>query len=617
MSQRIRVFPLALLLAAAAACGAERTTVLARVRQQAGAALSSLQSEMKSWVAAVRTQVTNLRTSVDQGAQGVTQAGRQSVTELSNTASLLGRQASQQVHSGLTFAARELVPVGEAGGAKPEAAVTAFVATPIAEPGFLRQNDIAVAWNTTTGGRPIRRSLLLDDNLLLENAANDLYALDPLNGIADWIFPLPGASMYDYDTDEKSIVVVVDDVLYELDRDVGLPRRRTILPFPSSAQPYILGDSLIFASAEDRIYSLNRETRVREWSYLATSHIAAGLAARVNTVYYAQTNGKVFAYQPGSRKPQWDYEADDAIVVSLVVDGDNLYFPADDLFVHALNRLGGFRVWKFPTRGKVTQPIWVTKDTVGFAANGDGFYLVDRTKGQQLLYVQGAGWPVAVGQKNLYLEGPDQTILCVNRTTGKEVWRVSAKPFTCFVRNTDTDHIYLVTDQGQVYSFYLRGDHIERKVKEGPKPGVPKGLPGEEPGVPSAKGAPKLTPKIAPKPAPKKAAPAEKEGVGEGEKEKVEPAEPEVQPKVKAKTKAKAKAAEEGIEEEEPAPKKAAKEEVLDDETKKAREALEKAVEAEPKDDGAKDDGAKDEKEEAPPAKKKAAKAAEKGADDF
>jgi outer membrane protein assembly factor BamB len=615
MMKRTTAFPLALLLAATAAWGAERTTLLARVRQQAGAAVRSLQSEVKSWMAAVRTQMNGLRTSVDQSAQSVTRSGRQSVAQLKGTVGQLGRDASQQVHSGLTLVAREFVPVGEKGAAKAEAVVTAFVTTPVAEPSFLRRNDIAVAWNTTTGGRPIRRSMLLDDNLLLENTADDVYALAPLNGITSWIFPLAGPSMYDYRADEKAIVVVVDDVLYELDRDIGLPRRRTILPFPSASQPFIHGDSILLSSAEDRLYSLDRETRVREWSYLTADHVVAGLAAKANTVYYAQTNGKVFAYQAGSRKPQWEYEADDAIHVSLLVEGDNLYLSADDLFVHALNRLGGFRVWKFPTRGKVTQPVWVTKDIVGFAADGDGFYAADRTKGQQLFYVPGAGWPVAIGQKNLYLPGPDQTLLCVNRTTGKEVWRVSAKPFTHFVRNTETDHIYLVTEQGQVYAFYLRGDHVERKVKEAPKPVVPKGLPGEEPPLPGVKGAPKTTPKIAPKPAPKKAPAGDEPGeVKEREEEKEPPTEIEVKPKPKAK--AKAKEVEEDLDKEEPAPKKAAKEEVLDDETKKAREALEKAVEAEPE---PKEEGdMKEKEEEAPPAKKKAGKAeTKKEADDF
>jgi outer membrane protein assembly factor BamB len=584
--KRPPVFWLALLLAAATARGAEHATLLARVRQQTRAALRSVGDEVKSWMGAMHNHVAGVRRGVESGAASVRDAGRQSADEVKNVAGYLGRETTRNLHDGLTVVAREFVPVGERATIRPTTVTTAAVSSPVAEPVFLRRYDLQLAWRITTGGRPIRRSLLLDDNLLLEDVSNTIYALNAHNGITSWVFPLPAPSQYDYDTDDQVIAIIANDVLYELDRDVGLPRRRTVLPFATASQPTLRGKSIILSSADDRLYSLNREDRTREWSHLASDHVLAGIATQAGTVYYAQTDGKVYGYVPGSRKPLWEYKADDTILVALVVEGDNLLFPAHDLFVHSINRLGGFRTWKFPTRGRVTQPVWAEKETVYFSADGDGFYAVSREKGEQLWYLGGAKWPVAIGQKNIYLEGPDQSILCVDRATGKELWRVSAKPFVHFVRNTDTDHIYLVTDVGQVYAFYVRGDHVEKKVKEGPKPPVPPKPPGvEEPLRIPPKAGPKVTP---PKPAPKKAAP--KEEVEEEEK-----------PKPKPKAKAKVQPEEE---EEKPVPKKkAAKEEELDEETKKAREALEKAAKEEP------------EEEEEKPAKEKApAKKAAKGA---
>lgn len=466
--KRTASLSLVLLLAASVAFGAQRKTLLKRVRQQTGSAFHSIGREMKSWMATMRRQVTGLRRGITQGAKSITTAGRRSADQLKGTFGYLSQQTRRHLHSGMTLVAREFVPVGEEAAVRPVTTVAVAVQSPVAEPVFLRRYDIVLAWHITTGGRPVRRSHLLDENLLLEDTGNDIYALNPRNGIANWVFPLPAPSMYPYVADAEAIAVIVNDVLYELDRDVGLPRRRFVLPFPTAARPALRGKSIIIASADDRLRSLQRETRVRDWTYLVTDHIRAGIAVAANTVYYAQTDGKVFAYQPGRRKPLWEYKADDTILVTLVVEGNNLYFPAHDLFVHALNRFGGFRIWKFPVRGKVTQPVWVEQETIYFSADGDGFYAVDRDKGEMLWHVPGAKWPVAVGQKNIYLEGPNRTLLAVDRDTGKEVWRISAKPFTHFVRNTTTDHIYLVTERGQVYAFYLRGDHIEKKKIEKP-----------------------------------------------------------------------------------------------------------------------------------------------------
>ncbi len=473
--KRTALLPLVLLLIAPAAPGAARKTLMKRARQQAHAAVKSVGRELKSWMAAMRGHVGGIRKGIAQSADSVTDAGARGIEEIKDTMGTLGRQTRQQVHKGMTAVAREFVPVGERVTVRPETTVAETVESPIGEPAFLRRYDIELAWQINLAGRPIRRSMVMENQLVLEDAGADVYALSARNGIANWVFPLPAESQYDFAADEDAIIVIAKDTLYDLDLDVGLPRNRFVLPFPSSCRPAIHGDSVVLASADDRLYSLNRETRVREWSFLAADHILAGMVVRANTVYYAQVDGQVFAYPPGSRRPLWQYKADDAVLVTLAAEGDNLYFPARDLFVHALNRLGGFRVWKFPVRGQVTQPVWTTEETVYFAADGDGFYAVSREEGEMLWNVPGARWPVAVGQKNIYLEGPDQSLLAVSRDTGKQVWSVSAKPFTYFVRNTRTDYIYLVTDAGQVYAFYLRGDHLEEKKEEKPplRPPVP------------------------------------------------------------------------------------------------------------------------------------------------
>ncbi|NQT53799.1 PQQ-binding-like beta-propeller repeat protein [bacterium] len=304
--KRSRVLPLVLLLAASVSTGATRTTVMHRVRQQSAAALRSIREEVKSWMAVMRRGATGTRKGIAGAGASITRGGRQAIDGVKGTAQYLGRETRRQVHDTMTLVAREFVPVGERATVRAESTAPMAVPSPISEPAFLRAHDIQLAWHITTAGRDIRQSLLMDDNLLLEDLGNDIYALDPRNGIANWVFPLPARSMYDLTEGDETIAVVANDVLYDLDRDVGLPRIRFVLPFPTASQPALYGDSVILGSADDRIYSLNRKDRTREWSYLATGHVFAGVAVKANTVYFGQTNGKVFAYQPGSRRPMWE-----------------------------------------------------------------------------------------------------------------------------------------------------------------------------------------------------------------------------------------------------------------------------------------------------------------------
>ena len=92
---------------------------------------------------------------------------------------------------------------------------------------------------------------------------------------------------------------------------------------------------------------------------------------------------------------------------------------------------------------------------------------------------------------------------------------MSAKPFTHFVRNTETDHFYLVTDRGHVYAFYVRGDHLE--VKKPPKP--PR-EPGdvEEPAV-ERPAEPEVRPPAEPETPVEPAVPGEPKKPGEEEEE--------------------------------------------------------------------------------------------------
>jgi len=576
MTKRIVGFSLVLWLAAAVALAAERPSLIDQVRTFAGQAVQSIGQQIDKTVDTLRKGANDVAHDVPKGLSDLVEGGRKGIASGANAAGDAWKTAVQQGHTALSTVTGEIAPVGTAPVAKTAAAAARQIDSPILSPAFLRGHDILLAWNISTSGRAFRQSAVLPDRVLFEDKGNDLYSFDPRNGIVQWVYPLPGPSEGGiYRTDPNVVYVLAQDTLFELDRAIGLPRRRIVFQFPVASGPTVQENHVAISGLDRRIYAINRETRVKEWTFVPPDIVESAPAVAPNMVYAGDVGGKLTAYSPAERRIQWTYRAADAIRVPLLMYEDDIFFASEDLNVQSVNRFGGLLAWRYPVKGQVRQQPWVEGDRVYFSADDDALYAVSREKGDLIWRVPNGGWPVASGKSNLYIQGPDQEIWCLDRDTGARRWAVSAKPFTYVVRNSDSDHIYLCTDQGEIYALYLRGDHIERKVAPPDKIAPKKGT-GPEPEA--VEGAPKATtPKVAPKPpAPRpKATPKvvkkaeEGEEVKEPAKEKAEPAVEPKQPAEKEKAaekqpafKSKAPAGEKTpAEEEEEAEKKAGKKE--------------------------------------------------------
>ncbi|MFP4057843.1 MAG: PQQ-binding-like beta-propeller repeat protein [Candidatus Brocadiia bacterium] len=460
-----------LLLAASSARAAQEPTWVDQVRIQVGKAVKTFGREVGSWMTAVRGGIGQARKGVRKGYRDLVEAGQEGMAELRQGAQFAFAKTSKGARTVVDTVVAVAGPVGTA-PTRPRAVATGKLESPILDPLFLRTQDIVLAWNLGTEGGAFRRSMVLEDRLLIENAAHDLYSFEPRNGIVQWAFPLPEASQCPYEPREDLIFVTASDTLYELDRQVGRPRSKFVFPTPVASEASFIDNLVVVASWDRRVYAFNRENRVREWTFLPPDIALAGIVLAPNMAYIADIGGKLTAYSPPDRRTVWTYQVDDAIRVPILMYDNHIIFPAEDLYVHCVNRFGGFRAWKFPLRGFVKDQPWVTDQRVYFSAEGDAFYAVTREESDLVWKVPNGGWPVAVGQQNIYIQGPDREIWCIDRQTGAKQWAVSAKPFTYFVRNTRSDRIYLGTDRGELYALYLRGDHLEPEAEkpEGPPP---------------------------------------------------------------------------------------------------------------------------------------------------
>lgn len=502
----------ALLLAASAALGAEQApaTWIDQVRNFTVRSLKDIGGEIKSVVATMHRGMAGLKDDTAKGLRAITREGRRGLDSASKSISHAAGTVFRETHETFLLTGRTLVPGVATKPRARSAAVTRTLQSPILQPYFLRGHDILLAWHLDTGDRPIRTSAMFEDRLLLETDDHDLYSFQPASGILQWLYNLPAASQSGYVEDPQNVICVSKDIYYELDKTVGRPRRRIVLPFPASNPPALRGEvEVLLNSWERRIIALNRDTRVREWSYAPETNVVGAVAVAPDLIYIADVAGNLVCYSVPAKQERWTYKAHDAFRVTpifhLVGDHRDVIVPAEDLFVHCVNRFSGLAHWKYPVQGPVSRPVWADGDVVCFSADGDAFYAVSAKDGKLLWRCPRGGWPVAIGRENLYLQGPDQEVWCLDRKTGEKRWAVSAKPFVYFVHNTVNDHIYLCTEEGEVYAFYLRGDHIEKaapppekkpkakgKGVEAPEPG---GLePSERPATKPKMPTPRLRP---------------------------------------------------------------------------------------------------------------------------
>lgn len=472
-------FALALLASAALGAAEPRRTWIDEVRFHALHNLRLVGRNIESLATSVRRTMTGLKDDTAKTFTDITREGRRGVAAAGKALSQTSESAYRATHRTFSSIAREVTP---GVGTRPEGVTPVGLArevqSPILAPHFLRGHDILVAWHVDTGGRPVRVSHTLDDRLLLETTDSNLYSFEPRTGVLQWLYGLPAPSQSGYSADDSNIFLIVKDVYYEIDRMIGRPRRRNVLPFPASNPPTVLTKVFLVNSWERRVYALDRETRNREWAYVPEDNILGATPVSGEFLYAADVSGKLVAYSLVEKKPKWTYKAHDAFRVSPVILGDDVILPADDLFVHCVNRFGGLCRWKLPVQGPVTQPVWGEDDVVYFSANGDAFYAVSHKEGKLLWKCPNGGWPVAIGRENIYIQGAGREVWCLDRKTGQKRWAVPAQPFVHFVRNTVNDHIYLATDRGEVYALYLRGDHIEKKAQ--PPEKKPKAKVGEE-----------------------------------------------------------------------------------------------------------------------------------------
>jgi outer membrane protein assembly factor BamB len=296
----------------------------------------------------------------------------------------------------------------------------------------------------------------LHERVFVGSSDHGLYALRALDGSDLWRFETAGMVQSEPLYDPESDVVYFgsnDGALYAVHGDTGRLVWRYDCGSEISKRPAIQGDTLVFVSASDQVFAVDRATGKTKWQARRTPALGMEIAGyagpRIDrgSVFVAFSDGHVVAYDLGSGSEKWSVdlsaEAEQAhpneVQRYLDVDTTPVVVPSDggplvivasyEGGVYALDEGSGARMWgntlargvhalvhwhqrahephpKGPDRGG---PMVPARDIVFASSSSTGLWALEPATGRKI-------WRIAVPEGGITAPVPVAGALAVGTT---------------------------------------------------------------------------------------------------------------------------------------------------------------------------------------------------------
>jgi outer membrane protein assembly factor BamB len=216
-----------------------------------------------------------------------------------------------------------------------------------------------VAWRFAAKAALLGSPALGGKGLLISDASNRIYLLDPASGRLRWALALTsritaGASW----GPEDSVLVTVDDVDLVAFDSQGFDKWRFTPGTTLRGGPALVAGDILIGTAEGEISTLEASgRRLRTWD--AGGAIAAPLFADRGRVYASRADGTLLCLDSVSGKILWTFRLGGTLAASPVADADRLYFTVSNGVLFCLNGGRGDLIWWHSLPAKSPFPPWV------------------------------------------------------------------------------------------------------------------------------------------------------------------------------------------------------------------------------------------------------------------
>ncbi|NMC15911.1 MAG: PQQ-binding-like beta-propeller repeat protein [Chloroflexi bacterium] len=167
-----------------------------------------------------------------------------------------------------------------------------------------------------------------------------------------------------------------------------------------SASPVLVGSQLLVGSP-DGLTALDSQTGGLLWKAQTSGAVSSAPAYWSDTLFVGDANGLLYALKSQTGQQLWTYQTGGPIFSSPAVDESGVYFGSMDGFFYALNPQSGQLLWKFEVAGTADPSSGISKgvrgtpalsgNTLVFASAQSGgasaelyVYALDKISGQKL-----------------------------------------------------------------------------------------------------------------------------------------------------------------------------------------------------------------------------------------
>ncbi len=348
----------------------------------------------------------------------------------------------------------------------------------------------SIAWQFKTGASV--RSTAIVTNGLVIFGSNDghLYALNKTTGTLQWKYNC-GSAVTSSPAYSNGLVYIISEEqeLFALQVSTGKVTWNKKIGenkpydwgfdyyYPS---PVIHGDTLIVASADGKILSLDKKDGKVSWSFTAKHFIRATPGLLDGWIYCGDINGDMYALDSKTGTQKWMFQTygsklnndtigfdRKAIISSAAVENDVVLFGSRDGFLYCVNRFTGEERWRFDHNVSwvISSPSIINNRVITGTSDGHFVQSVDITTGKEIWRTYGTAplWasPLVVGN-HVYIGGNEGVLYCLDVTNGTKAAHplvINSKIFSSTV--VDDSLMYVGADDGILYC--LRERPINKK----------------------------------------------------------------------------------------------------------------------------------------------------------
>lgn len=213
-----------------------------------------------------------------------------------------------------------------------------------------------------------------------------LYALDSETGASRWIIEAEGGIVGGATSSDGVVYVGTKEAqVRAYDQQTGERIWAADVDGEVWSAPVVDGDAIYVTTLEGTLYRLDLDG-IEQWTFSATSGIAATPVLQDGTLYVGAFDNKLYAVDAASGDMRWSAEADNWFWAEPIVDAGRVFAASLDGKVYAVDAESGDEIWTrpFDTGAPVRSSPVLADDALIVASRDGDIYRLNSDTGERL-----------------------------------------------------------------------------------------------------------------------------------------------------------------------------------------------------------------------------------------